>query len=290
MEIIRRKMPQDYEMWLFGDLHLGSINCNREGVRGMIAEAKARKGEVFLANLGDNIEAILPSDKRWASCAIDWQNKLMTPGDQLEWLVREFGPVAEQILAWCDGNHEYKLINTLQVGKKIAAELGVPYGGVHYKFVALDGKGRVMNKAALMHGNGSLSSMAKDPIQAKANMRAKLKHKLIATGHTDCILMVQAHTHRPVVVNPTVTDEVMLTDNGKQLKQKGRHHASQKKEYIPVECRWYGCIPSFRKLYTPSGSGAIDYGEVGQYGPLKMGWLVAKYEGGELVSLKERFI
>lgn len=278
-------MPLDYTLIHFSDMHYGALNCARDAIRAMIDKGQ-RKRNYFFANGGDSIEAILPNDKRYASCSVDIKNNLMTPQAQYNAIVQDFWPVRRKIVAWGHGNHEFKLINASDYGKEIADKLKIPYGSVAYKFIATH-KGTILHKFFITHGYGSLPRGAKDPIQRKANIEAALRQKLVNTKQGDCIYMGMGHIHQLIVVPPTVENDLYLTDDGHSLKQHYRVLEEQNKTYISPDSRWYGASGSFLKLYTPPGSHAIGYGEVAMYGPSELGWLELHVQAGQLVSVEK---
>ena len=286
MELIRRQMPMDYVLCDTSDYHRGSINHHRDGLLQLIDKV-ARKKNYFLTNKGDSIEAILPNDKRYATCNVEFKENLLTPADQAESLIKDFMPIRKKIVAWGHGNHEYKLINTQDFGRYIAAQLGVPYGCVSYKFIATDKAGKIMHKFFMTHGSGSLPKGAKDPIQRMANRKAQLRRMLENTGHADCVVKSMGHTHQLLVVEPTVTDQLYLTDDGTRVKQHYNVRSAQDIDYIPPDSCWYVNTGSFLKLYTPPGSCAIGYGEIAMYGPAEMGWAEIHVQGGQVVHVEK---
>jgi hypothetical protein len=284
MELLQKQLPRDYVLIDSSDYHYGSLNCCREKIKAMIDRVATRKNH-FLINKGDSIEAILPSDRRYNSCSLEVKEKLMTPIQQADAVVKDFAPIKDKILAWGCGNHEFTLINTMDFGKYIADQLGVPYGGYVYKLSAFDRNQRLMHKFFFTHGNGFITSNAKDDIQRHANKRAALKGKLCKSAFGDCIYMSMGHTHQLMVVEPTVQDKLLLTDDGHSSKQSYHTHSEQNVPYIPPDSRWYGCSGSFMKLYTDPGTFAMNYGEIAGYEPSEIGWLEVHVEDGCVVKV-----
>lgn len=285
MELIQRQMPRDYTLVDCSDFHYGSLNCHRDGIKEMVARVQSKK-DCYLVNKGDSIEAILPNDKRYASCGIDVKDRLLTPAQQADAVINDFLPIKDRIVAWGFGNHEYKLLNTMDFGMYIAKGLDVPYGTYAFKFAAFDRRTqKLMHKMYFTHGHGGLGSNAKDDIQRMANRKASLKHKLSQSGHGDCIYMSCGHTHQLLVVEPTVEDKLFLTDDGHGIKQHYHVKSEQNIPYIPPESRWYGCSGSFLKLYSKPGTYAISYGEVAGYAPSETGWLEINVQDGEVVNV-----
>jgi hypothetical protein len=145
-----------------------------------------------------------------------------------------------------------------------------------------------MHKFYFTHGNGSLPKGAKDPIQRKANRKAAIRRKLEETGISDCIVMSFGHTHYLEVVEPTVHDALYITDDGHNHKQHYQVPSVQNADYIPPDSRWYCNTGSFRKLYTPSGSHIVDYGEVAMYGPTELGCIKITVEDRQVVKVEKR--
>lgn len=285
MELIYREMPRNYDLAQTGDFHLGPDCCFKQGIKEMVQQVKERKN-CFLWFDGDAVDAILPSDKRYAHSTMDREKWLMTPQQQADEVVKLMWPIRKKILGWQLGNHEYTVINTFDIAGYIADKLGVPWAGVMAKFVATR-KGKAMHRFLFTHGRGSLNSQAKDPIQGEANRKAKLKLNLQKTGHADCIYMGCGHHHQMLVVEPTVDKEVVLSDDGEDLVQKYRGFSKQSAKYIPPECRWYGCSPGFLKTYGKPGRRVITYSEMNMYPPTQLGWLELKVRDGKLVKVKE---
>lgn len=286
MEIIRCDMPsRDFQVVLAGDLHYGNINCNRDLVGELIEDIGS--GGKYLLNLGDNIEAILPGDKRYLHASVDVQNGLMTPAAQGDAIVKDFMPVRDRILAWGDGNHEAKLWNTYSPGQEMAKDLKCPYGGYNY-IAQFFHEGELMFKFSISHGSGKLPAGAKDPIQRKANRKAWLKRRLERTGFTDCILQAMGHTHARIVVEPTIGDETVLVTTGDKIKQDRRHETDQASEYISPERRWYVNTGSFLRLYSEPGSLVFGYAEIAGYEPTDLGWIEVTVQNGRVVDVEER--
>lgn len=286
MELIKRTMPRDYVLIDSSDYHYGSLNCSRDKIRAMVDKVATRKNH-FLVNKGDSIEAILPNDKRYASCGIDVKESLLSPAQQADAVVKDFMPIRDKIVAWGFGNHEYKLLNTMDFGRYIAAQLQVPYGTYAFKFTAMDKQQRLMHKMFFTHGYGSINSCVKDDIQKMANRKASLRHKLCKSGFGDCVYMSCGHTHQLMVVEPTAEHKLYLTDDGHGIKQHYYTLIDQRASYIPPDNRWYGCSGSFLKLYSEPGSYAISYAEVAGYEPSEIGWLEVHVQDGEVVSVEK---
>lgn len=285
MEIIKTQpMPDNFTVCDMSDLHLGSPNCAEETLQEVISQIEKDKN-CYVIFKGDAIEAILPNDKRYMHSCI--KEGLQSPKQQADRVVNFFKPIAKRVLAWGLGNHELKLWNTMDFGKYMADELGVPYGAYNFKLHFIGRSNELMFKTYHTHGMGGLHSNAKDAIQYAANRQAQLKHKLATSGHSDVIYMSRGHDHQLVIVNPTVQNQLFLTDDGTGIHQHYRESCSQNSSYIPPDSRWYATTGSFRKLYTANGSLAIDYGEVVGYAPSEIGYAKIHVQNQQIVHVEK---
>lgn len=285
MELIQaNNMPDDFTVVDCSDLHLGSPNCSEESIYEMV-ESISKDAATFLIFKGDAIEAILPNDKRYVHSAV--KNDLKSPKEQADRVIEMFTPIKDRILAWGTGNHELKLMNTMDFGRYIAESLGVPYGAYNFKIAFNDKDDKLMFKTYHTHGMGGLHSNAKDEIQYEANRKAGLKHKLAKSGHADCIYMSRGHDHQLIVVEPTVQNKLYLTDDGNGIHQHYHQPSIQNASFIPPDSRWYATTGSFRKMYTKSGTYAIDYAEVVGYSPSEIGCVVVTVENKKIADVRK---
>jgi hypothetical protein len=242
----------------------------------------------YLNLKGDLMEAIIPSDKRYNPKMHDMF--LPTPQDTASALVTVLKPVAEFILAIGDGNHEIKLQNIMNFGKHMAEMLGVPHGAYTYVTQFRDSKGNQLFKTLSTHGYGSLPKGAKDPIQRKANQMAALKRKLEGTAFADCIYKSMGHTHKLLVVEPTFTQEIILTTTAHEIRSKQIPKVIQNSSYIPSEQCWFANTGGFLKLYTPPGLGLTGYAEMMLLPPTDLGWVEVDIAEGEIIDVYGRKI
>jgi|ERR1019366_102790 hypothetical protein len=282
MEIIKHQMPDSFTICDLSDFHLGSPNCSEETLEDTVNEI-ARTENCFVIFKGDAIEAILPNDKRYLHSAV--REGLQSPKQQADRVVEIFRPIRNRILAWGIGNHELQLWNTMDFGKYIADQLDAPYGAYNFKIHFNDSRDELMFKTYHTHGMGGMHSNAKDEIQYEANRKAGLKHKLVKSGHSDCIYMSRGHDHQLVIVEPTIQNKLYLTDDGVGIHQKYHQSTLQNIDFIPPDSRWYATTGSFRKLYSKPGLGTIDYGEVVGYAPAELGFALVTVENKEIKSV-----
>lgn len=283
MELLKREMPLEYSVLDAGDFHVGTVNCHYEGVDKIVEWVRAKPNR-FLTLKGDLIEAIIPADKRFSMRSIDL--RFSSPQAQAEYLVEKLRPIADNILGLSLGNHELKILPTLDVIDYIATGLGIKkqaYGAGIYKFIATH-KGRVKFKALFTHGNRHLPHGAKDPIQRIANQKAAQKRILEELGIADAVYSSQGHHHKLCIVAPTVGNTLYLTDDGRDIKQHHRVMTKQNLDYIPPESRWFCGTGSLLKTYTQPGSYAMSYAE-GKYGPEELGCCRIIVRDGEIIDV-----
>lgn len=285
MELIKSgPLPENMQLYIIGDTHMGALNCSESSIRQLI-DTISSEDDSYMVHLGDAIECILPNDKRFATCSVDWQRKCVTPEEQAEAVVRLFSPLKGRILAWLMGNHEYKLVNSANFARMMAMNLDAPYGSAVCKLHLQFAKRKPI-KFMLAHGSGAFRSQAKDAIQREANVKAALKQKLHRLAG-DCVGMFCGHGHHMIAVDPTVEKELYLTDDGKKIKQHYHVGADQSAAFIPPDSRWYGMTGSFLRLFSPPGSEAVGYGEIALYSPAEIGCLVAIIRKGKMVKLEK---
>lgn len=288
MEIITAVVPDDFVLYDMSDLHIGSPLCSLGALQEVIAEVAANPKARLICK-GDAIECILPNDKRYSHAGV--MDDYKTPQAQAEKVIELFTPIKKKILAWGIGNHCLKIINTADLGRYMAIELGVPYGAYNFKIIYYSKKDNTyMFRTYHTHGWGSSQSNAKDDIQRDANMRASLKHKLAKSGHADCIYMSRGHDHQLMVVEPTIQNRLYLTDDGEQIHQQYRQHTDQTAAFIPPDARWYATTGSFRKMYSPSGSYATDYAEMAGYAPSEIGFVKVIVKDRQIVEVQKTVV
>ena len=90
MELISRKMPDNYTIFDCSCWHYGAANCCKAGIDTII-QTILDTPNGFLMHKGDFIEAITPQDKRYASCSID--PSLLTPQSQMKQVEKILIPI-----------------------------------------------------------------------------------------------------------------------------------------------------------------------------------------------------
>lgn len=278
MQLFQKQLPKNSNLLLASCTHIGSKLTHYHGLE-QLKDELLSKPTNRLIFLGDLCEAILVDDsKRFDPDTQDLE--ILTPGQQYQRFIDIFKPCAKQILYINTGNHDYKHIKTIDLVDWVCHELKVSYGTYSSKLTVLDSKGRGRFKVYTTHGNGSISSIADDPIRKLANMKLGLKRKLAPLA-ADCYLMAMAHTHRLIVSPPE--KELYLTDNGEAIKQ-NYTAAQQDSSYIPAHLRWYVNTGSFLKNQILGASG---YAERAMYSPVELGYARVIIEDYQIVDVQK---
>lgn len=272
-------------IYIAGDFHYGALTCSRSSIRQMIDGIK-RERNAQLCLVGDQIDAITPADKRWQSTSVDWKNMLITPEEQSKALVEDLSPLRGRIPTILTGNHEWKLMNTVNLSDQMAKALESFYGST-VCVVHFDWKGKPAFRFFLAHGSWTPCSQAKDVVQADANMRAMLKLKL-QDQVGDCVGMFCGHGHRLLIQPPTAQNHLYITTTRDgSVNQNYKVSPDQSADYLHPDARFYGMCGSFLKLYSPPGSKAVGYGEMKLYRPAEIGCLKAIIKHGQLVDVQK---
>lgn len=280
MKLLECNLPDNHNIFLFGDLHIGTVLCHRLGIKKMIDMMRSSYHSCsnnYGICMGDMIEAIMIDDKRYdLSTTAD-----PFPLQQVEDAVRTLTPIASKLLAVLKGNHEHKLWKFGDLAASVAGQLGTPYGTYTAKLTICNRKGKYLYKIFITHGRKSITSTADDPKRRFTNMELILKRHLKFKA-ADCVIMAKAHTHKLLVCEPE--QELYLVDDTKEIKQK-YISSSQNAPYIHPDHRYYVNTGSFLKLYGPDG--VSGYAEIAEYDPLEMGFVIAIVRDGVLQGIEK---
>lgn len=282
MKLISVNLPDNHNIFHFGDKHSGSVLSSQKGwnklIDMMTSEFDGCSNNYGIDG-GDMIEAITPGDKRY-NTETSKEDMVL---DQIDIAVREREAIAQQLLAILMGNHELTLWGIGNITQKVCDRLNVPYGTYSTKLTINDIRGNLMYKIYETHGRKSINSTADDPKRRRTNMELTLKRHLKFKA-ADCAVMVKHHVHKLIVCKPDA--ELYLTDDGKQITQNYTHWG-QGENYIHPDARWYGCAGSFLKLF---GDGMSGYAEMAEYDPTELGFLVTKVRDKKIVEMKPVYL
>jgi len=270
LKLITKQLPDNHNIFLFGDKHTGSLLSSQHGWNTLLNMMHSKYegcSNNYGIDMGDAIEAIMVDDKRFYPEKTADEDKAVVPAPlkQLETAVKERESIKKQLLCMLDGNHPRKLWRFANITASICEKLGVEYGTYTAKITIHNSD--LMYKIYATHGFKNITSTADDPIRKEANEKLILKRHL-RNKAGDCAVMAKGHTHKLIVCKPKST--LYLTDDGNKIKQKYTNWG-QNEEYIHPDARWYGNTGAFLKLHGKDMSG---YAEIMEYDPVELGFLV----------------
>jgi len=272
VKLITKQMPTSFNLFLFGDAHVGTILFAEDLFVKFVETVQQEYDGIkpnhnYLVDHGDAIEAITLDDKRYDAKLV--QDPRGTPFQQAQDYIEMLRPVRKQIVVRLKGNHELHLDRFGDLARFISEELGVPHGTYTARITYTDHRDNLIFKHFCTHGRKSITSTADDPKRRRTNMELILKRHLKHKAG-DCLLQSKGHTHRLLVCAPNT--ELYLSDNGAEIEQRYTH-SHRAAGYLHPDHRWYVNTGSFYKLYADGESG---YAECAEYDPLELGYVVVK--------------
>jgi len=285
LELLRRRLPLNHNLFMFGDTHLGSKLCHLPGITKLIDMMESpyeglAPSRNFGIHMGDAIEAILIDDPRFRPNT----TKMPFPMEQIDAFVKLFTPVKDKLITILAGNHELKLWRYGDLNEIICNKLGVPKGTFTAK-VTISAKNRknYQYKIFAQHGKKSITSTADSPHRRKSNLGLILqRHLKFKAG--DCVLMAKAHVHKLILVEPEKS--LYLIDKNGRFKPRYTESV-ENSEYIHPDHRWYICTGAFYKMYE---IGTNSYVELGEYDPVELGFMVVKVRDGRIVGINKEVV
>jgi hypothetical protein len=290
MQFVDRTVPANFNLFLFGDVHIGTLLHYEDGFDKFIDMLNSPYDGVkhnAAIGMGDYIEAIDHSDKRFDVHSVDLGK--IRPDQQMGHFESKIKSFAKKIVLLKFGNHEGKLTKYYDYVNSACRKLSIPYGT--YTAITTfsrrpkngSKKEQYLFKSFTTHGNGSINSIADDPERLEANLNLSLKRKL-KNKAGDCALMAMGHTHKLLVAGPK--KKLYLTSGNGELEQ---HYtqSDQAAQYIHPDHRWYVNTGSFLRLYLDGVSG---YAERAMYDPMEMGFAVARVRDCKIVGVDKVFV
>ena len=284
MEFVDVEVPQNFNVFFFGDLHIGSLLFHDSGFNDALAlvggEYRGAKTN-HIIGMGDYIEAIDHSDKRFDTYTIDL--KKIRPELQAEYFRDLIKPHRRQIDVLLYGNHEDTLMRYYDYVGGICRDLSVAYGTYTSVVSYYNKKGELLFKVYAAHGRGSIKSAADDPIRVEANLNLALKRKL-KNKAGDCAVMAMGHTHLLLVSKPKKT--LYMTSEDGAIKQ-NYMEGEQSAQYIHPDHRYYLNTGTFRRT---SMRGVSDYAEKAMYDPVVLGFPVLLVREGKIIDVVKEYV
>jgi hypothetical protein len=168
MELITAIIDRDTDLYDVSDVHLGSALCYEKGAAATIKKIAEDKKHNRLIFGGDANESILITDKRFTISS----TKEAIIDDQILMVQDLFAPAKDNIVAWLIGNHEAKLWNYGNIGKRILQSYGKEktYGGMSCVITFKDRRGNLLFKMYKTHGRKALNNSNPDPMKRRVSV------------------------------------------------------------------------------------------------------------------------
>ncbi len=201
MNILKREVPSNCELILFGDDQVGNLLSHREEYNKCIDYIASDRNR-FAVHMGDEMDAFWVDDKRF-----NYDITISTPIAQQKEVIKDLMPIAStgQLFTILFGNHTFKLLPKVgDITADTCERLGIEYSGTTCVLELFDRHG-LMFKTYLTHGRRGIRSSCDDPIRRIANMRLQLKKHLYNMAG-DCLVMAKGHC--------LSDDTEVLTDSG----------------------------------------------------------------------------
>ena len=280
MKSITVKVPNDFNLFLFGDSHEGSALRHDAGWRQLINMMLSDYGGLsercnYGVDHGDIIEAILVDDKRYEESTTKESSILA----QLSNATKQRKDITKKLITILDGNHTDKLKKFGALVSDVCERLEVTFGTYSCVITYETEKGEHLFKHYAHHGFGSIRSGAHPHQRRDANRKLALRNKF-SEKFGDCLLSSMGHSHQLIIVSP-IPQPYMSTDKSGKLKMKYTK-PSKRSGYIDPDHRWYVNTGSFYKAYMPDVS---SYVEIAGYNPVELGFAVARIRDGNIVGI-----
>ena len=253
-KVIHHARPDKFLLYAIGDIHTGSIHCADEDIRTKLAEIQATPNAYFVG-MGDYADCITTHDPRFMSGGLaSWVRPDDIVDSQRNYLRDLFKPVADKCLCLLTGNHEEAIhkAHDDDIGRHLAEDLGVPYGGYSSFLELLFRRGNAPGKSDafrlvvhLWHGAG-----------ASQTEGARIMRLMRLVNDIEADIYLMGHLHAIAVYTP---DRLVLSTKTKRVRST--------KLAAVVTGSWL-------KTYTQPHDGesmSISYGEMKGYKPSRIG-------------------
>ena len=277
------RVPSDYRLYLLSCTHFGNAAQSLPAVRRAIKMID-KDNNAYWGHLGDATESIHVGDSRYDPDV--HAGKYREADEQAARFADVFSPIGEKCLFVLRGNHEEKIVKTVQVDKLIVGRFkdfykvphDIIYGGRTIKAIFSNDF-----KLYATHGAGGVNSQAGDRRQMENNDAIKIKRKLRHL-QSDCVVMAMAHVHKVRVCEPV-----------QQL-----HIIGDKRSYavyptiavtpegaIPEDYRWYCSTGTFLRTLV---DGITTYSEAAMYSPTEIGMIKINVAKGKVTGVEKVII
>lgn len=296
----RDAVPQTLNVYLWPDMHEGFAGVADKKVKRAVEIVKADK-IARVVGMGDACESCFIGHPYYSKAI--HAGKSDTADLQCESVAKKLAPIGDKFLAWLDGNHEERYLDTTDMSLNIVSELSnrsnrkelIPYGGRTAKILLSD-----QARIYVTHGSGQVNSKAGDPEQRRVNDGISIRRKLRDLPRHDCVVTAMAHIHKVRVSPP---QKKLAVVGERKLKQIHTSFMRNEDGYIPDEFCWYcstgGVLMGYpAKTWDPLPADAdketisrqrslTTYVEKANYSVVEMGMICIEIRKGAVVNVRE---
>ena len=272
------RVPSNYRLYLLSCTHFGNAAMSMPSIKRAIKLIDS-DSSAYWGHLGDVTESIHVGDFRYDP--VVHAGKYQSADQQAEYFADTFAPIADKCLFILRGNHEEKIIKTIEVDRLITDRFR-DYHGVKENIVR---GGRTIKatfsddfKLYATHGAGSVNSQAGDRRQMENNDAIKVKRKLRLL-QSDCIVMAMAHIHKVRVCSPV--EQLHIIGDTKTVAVYPKI-ARTPEGVIPEDYRWYCSTGAFLKTLV---DGMTTYSEAAMYSPTEIGCIRIDVTKGQVTDV-----
>ena len=271
---LQREMPQDYNLFLFGDDHEG-VTLRDQELWGKLIDMMHQKIEGCKANFGvdhgDIVEAIAIDDPRFDG--LTTEGKVL---NQIQQAIKNREAIKNKLIGICEGNHPLKLWRFGRITEHICNELKVPYlswsAVLDYTY-----KKQTVFRHYCAHGFKAINSSMPDLHDRRLAMERSLRRQLQYKAH-NCYLMSIGHSHRLIISEPQFLYD---PETGHRIES-----TNFSEKYVPPKDRWFVNTGSF---YKSMGNGISGYAEIKGYDPMRTGFALAIVRNKKIIEIRKIF-
>jgi len=297
MRIIEKTVPANFNYFLCGDNHEGSVLQYSKGVDKFFDMLESPWDGVmprnnFAWHSGDHIEGIVIDDPRYdprvcTEPIATEQNKVF---------IKKWKPIAKKLIGMNEGNHPWKLHKFGNLTSDACKALGIEYGTFRSIVIFKDRKGRVIFKAYHTHGRKLIRSYAEPEKRKRANRELILQRQLSSMAG-DCLLQSKGHTHQLIVSRPQPV--LYIAEKHDRIKAYYTNPdqlevVSPTREFLSAEQTPSGFIHPDNRWYVNTGSflrtireNIVTYQEALELPPTALGFAIVEVRDRKIKDIKE---
>ncbi|KKN00976.1 hypothetical protein LCGC14_1132370 [marine sediment metagenome] len=291
MRLLKAVMPDNFNIFNYGDTHEGNAMASESGM-----ETLANRLNTSVDGLPVTCNVAIDSGDHIEGTDIShpyYDPKTCTepqPLEQNKMAIKAREPFKEYLKVLLDGNHPLRYEKFGNLTALAADELKCHYGTWSCKISWVTKDNSLMFKSFHIHGTKQITSVADDPQRRNANMKLSLKKQLMRK-HGDCLLMTKGHTHKLIVCLPE--PELFLADDGVEINhQYTRVGDATSSGYIHPDNRFYINTGSMLKLYANMDEAAAfkihsGYAERAEYDPVELGFTITKVRDRKITGIEK---